>query len=112
MTRITITIDVAGEVTLTTPSEAAKPPFQGSSGPPASNEPILVLDEAPWPGGPNGKVLSQTAGGMCPVHGQPWKTVPAGVSKSTGKPYTAFRACPERGCHERPTSGNGIGGPT
>ena len=38
----------------------------------------------------------------CPIHHQPWKTVPAGVSKRTGAPYGAFLACPERGCEERP----------
>jgi hypothetical protein len=38
----------------------------------------------------------------CPVHRQPWRTVPAGVSKKTGQPYQAFLACPERGCNERP----------
>jgi hypothetical protein len=38
----------------------------------------------------------------CPVHHQPWKTVPAGVSSKTGQPYDAFRACPVRGCTQRP----------
>lgn len=42
--------------------------------------------------------------GSCPVpgHGGAWKHVPAGTSKSTGKAYGAFWACPERGCRERP----------
>ena len=39
----------------------------------------------------------------CPVHRVPWRTVPAGVSKRTGRPYSEFQACPERGCDERPT---------
>jgi hypothetical protein len=39
---------------------------------------------------------------VCLVHGEPWKVVPAGISKA-GKPYGAFAACPERGCKERPT---------
>jgi hypothetical protein len=38
----------------------------------------------------------------CPVHRQPWRTVPAGVSKKTGKSYSAFLVCPESGCEERP----------
>ena len=38
----------------------------------------------------------------CPTHGQPWKLVPAGVSKTTGAPYTSFYACPERGCRQKP----------
>lgn len=33
----------------------------------------------------------------CPAHGQV-KTVPAGISKTTGKPFAAFRACPVPGC--------------
>jgi hypothetical protein len=40
--------------------------------------------------------------GSCPVHHEPWKTVPAGVSKRSGRPYAEFRACPEPGCDERP----------
>jgi hypothetical protein len=39
---------------------------------------------------------------FCPVHRVPWKTVPAGVSKKTGNAYSAFLACPERGCNEKP----------
>jgi hypothetical protein len=38
---------------------------------------------------------------VCPIHGQS-KTVPAGVSQRTGKPYSAFIACPEMGCNEKP----------
>ena len=37
---------------------------------------------------------------QCPVHGTS-KVVPAGISKS-GKPYSAFMVCAERGCEERP----------
>lgn len=42
------------------------------------------------------------ATGVCPIHNQPWKHVPAGIAKSTGKPYEAFWACQERGCDQRP----------
>ena len=38
----------------------------------------------------------------CPVHHLAWRTVPAGVSKKTGKPYGAFLVCPESSCEERP----------
>ena len=38
----------------------------------------------------------------CPVHRVPWRTVPAGVSKKTGRSYAAFVACSEPGCDERP----------
>ena len=43
----------------------------------------------------------------CPVHNVPFKQVPAGVSKTTGKPYSAFMACPERGCREKPQQQGG-----
>ena len=38
----------------------------------------------------------------CPVHRVPWKTVPAGTSRKTGKPYGAFLVCSVQGCEERP----------
>lgn len=41
-------------------------------------------------------------GGVCPIHNVPWKVVPAGVSKKTGKPYDAFQACSVSGCDQRP----------
>jgi hypothetical protein len=42
---------------------------------------------------------------VCPEHNEPWKHVPAGVSKKTGKSYNAFWACPEMGCNARPAIG-------
>lgn len=30
---------------------------------------------------------------VCGIHGTPMKLIPAGVSKSTGKPYNSFMAC-------------------
>lgn len=39
----------------------------------------------------------------CPVHG-PWRGVPAGVSKSSGKPYNAFYACDQEQGEERCTN--------
>ena len=38
----------------------------------------------------------------CPTHDIEWKTIPAGISKKTGKPYNAFRVCSVDGCKERP----------
>lgn len=38
-----------------------------------------------------------TSDWTCPDHGTV-KTVPAGISKTTGKPFAAFRACPLPGC--------------
>jgi len=35
----------------------------------------------------------------CPECGGTLKTVPAGVSKKTGKPYNSFIACEDRGCN-------------
>lgn len=42
-------------------------------------------------------------GMTCPTHGVPFKLIPAGVSKATGRPYSAFYACPERGCRQKPS---------
>lgn len=41
---------------------------------------------------------------VCPIHHEPWKVVPAGISKKTGRPYDAFQACPVRGCDQRPAA--------
>lgn len=38
---------------------------------------------------------------VCPVHRMA-KTVPAGISKRTGKAYDAFIACGQMGCDEKP----------
>ncbi|MDR3638514.1 MAG: hypothetical protein P4L84_32215 [Isosphaeraceae bacterium] len=43
-----------------------------------------------------------SAAGVCPVHRVPWRQVPAGTSKRTGRSYAAFLACSEPGCDERP----------
>lgn len=47
----------------------------------------------------------------CKVCGSPKRTIPAGVSKATGKPYSAFEACPNR-CKEpredKPDSNEGM----
>ena len=39
--------------------------------------------------------------GNCQQCGQLLKTIPAGISKSTGKPYNAFVACPNK-CRQAP----------
>jgi hypothetical protein len=57
------------------------------------------MDEAPWPTGAD---TVQAVVGVCPVHHVPWKMVPGGVSKRTGKAYLPFQACPEMGCNEKP----------
>lgn len=45
---------------------------------------------------------------QCPECGQPIKTVPAGVSKKTGKPYAAFDTCSNRECGWKPPKVNGF----
>lgn len=35
----------------------------------------------------------------CSICGSPMKTIPAGVSKATGKPYNSFEVC-EKGCRK------------
>ena len=47
-------------------------------------------------------IVSAPADTLCPVHHVAFKTVPAGTSKRTGKPYEAFLACPATGCNEKP----------
>jgi hypothetical protein len=68
------------------------------------------LPPAPWiaPDQPEPafRTIAATRNGSsmgCPIHRVPWRTVPAGVSKKTGRPYAAFVACPEPGCDERPS---------
>jgi hypothetical protein len=39
---------------------------------------------------------------VCPVHGAAAKLVPAGISRSSGRPYNAFMTCPAPFCPERP----------
>lgn len=108
MTTITITIAIdAGDAMVTVGT--------AQNGGPAAYVPPFADELVPLPEGAMalpGDPVQPTAfrgaamGGpnpdLCPVHHMPWKTVPAGVSKSSGKSYSAFRACPERGCDQRP----------
>lgn len=47
-------------------------------------------------------------GGVCPEHGEEWKLVPSGISKTkvdaNGNPkrYNAFWTCPAQGCTQKP----------
>jgi hypothetical protein len=38
----------------------------------------------------------------CPVHGTAAKLVPAGISRSSGRPYNAFMVCSTPFCDQRP----------
>lgn len=67
----------------------------------------MPLPPEPTPVGPFATIARQqeaarAAGGT--VHNEPWRLVPAGVSKATGRAYDAFRACPIKGCRDRPAA--------
>lgn len=81
--KITITLDVPEGTHIELGGAGAVPPSL-----PQSAEPPLTVDalDHEW---------------ACPVH-HTGRTIPAGTSKRTGKPYSAFRACTEPGCAERP----------
>jgi hypothetical protein len=77
-------------------------------GPPDDAEP-LPLPEWASPDEPESEPAFRTiAAGRngsaagCPVHRVPWRQVPAGISKRTGRAYQAFLACGIPGCDERP----------
>lgn len=91
--------------------------FRVTQGPPPDDfehEPLPVetfaADEAYVPNGHAQAPVMGTvavaapvqAPSVCPNHHQPWKLVPAGISKKTQKPYDAFWTCPVNGCKERP----------
>ena len=40
--------------------------------------------------------------GACPEHGTPWRLVPEGISKKTGRRYNAFWTCSTQGCDIKP----------
>lgn len=87
--------------------EAVPPHLVATTAPPPLPIPAFVptISEPPQP------AATQTApqqpgpfapiGWVCPIH-RSVRTVPAGVSQRTGKPYRAFLTCGERGCDERP----------
>lgn len=73
-----------------------EPPFPVA--PPPEYAPTAPLPPRPQ----NGNAVPPQPQGLCPEHHKPWsKLVPAGVSKSSGKPFSAFWACPEQGCRQR-----------
>lgn len=71
------------------------------------DRPTASVQRPTAPGGtlaalPPVQAVPQGQADVCPIHNAPWKTVPAGVSKKTGKEYSAFRACSVAGCDQRP----------
>src|SRR3954462_13268514 len=47
---------------------------------------------------------------LCEIHNCEMKTIPAGVSKKTGKPYNSFEVCQIADCKWRPPSQGGWAG--
>ncbi len=95
---ITIRIQVPEGVEVAVGGDAADRPRYEPLGSPAAT--LLAergLSELAAVGTRNG-----TATGICPAHRLAWRTVPAGISKKTGKTYDSFRVCPQSGCDERP----------
>jgi hypothetical protein len=92
MNRITITIDVPDGVVPNVEYTSAGSTSPASPRPAAASPPPAAAGHSSW---------------MCPDHGSS-KVVPAGVSKKTGKPYSAFIACPEQGCEQRPPRGTPV----
>ena len=111
-TIITVTIRVEGEgaVTIGTSQDPAPRPDLRAVAEAIFGDELVPLPPEPTPVGPFRTIARQQdqarAAGtiVCPVHSEPWKLVPAGVSKSSGRPYDAFRACPVKGCRERPAA--------
>jgi hypothetical protein len=99
--KFTITIEVPDGTQVSVQQGAAVPAE------PFADELIPYPDIIPIPGDTptafRGASLAQ-AHSMCPVHLKPWRTVPAGVSKRTGKPYDAFLVCSVDGCDQRPAA--------
>jgi hypothetical protein len=79
-------------------SQVSTPDVDYSDRAPAAVAHSAAADEPELP--PIEQLVAQQPG--CPVHNVPWKTVPAGVSKKSGKPYESFQACSEMGCNEKP----------
>ena len=101
--KIVITIEVPDGV-----SVSVGQPDEGQYVPPFEDELIpLPQGAVPVQGDPQPYRAAATVPvptGLCPIHKTPWRMVPAGVSKKTGKPYAAFLACSERGCDQRPAA--------
>lgn len=60
----------------------------------------LHLGQAASTNGPPLTAIESEPGWVCPEHGGA-RVVPAGVSKKTGKPYSAFRVCVRQECEQK-----------
>ncbi len=94
-----LTLDTAQEA----PTPVAAPPMTELPPPMPQRPTAPAQDEPPHPAGvgPGQFPPAGVSVGTC-SQGHPWKTVPAGVSKRTGKSYDAFTVCDDRDHGERP----------
>ena len=107
--KIVITLEVPDGTTVTADSIHAEQAHNAEPAyvPPFVDEFIPLPDAIPLPGDPvpfRGAATNLVPPALCPVHRVPWKQVPAGVSKKTGKPYSAFQVCSVQGCDQRPAA--------
>jgi hypothetical protein len=65
--------------------------------PPPQVAPYTVAAAQPYQAPVAVTTISSPAPWVCPVHHEV-KVVPAGVSKSSGKPYNSFLSCTDREC--------------
>jgi hypothetical protein len=89
------------------PSRPAAPPRPTPTPPPASGgnlqEPEYLREAFHEP---EERPVAAAPGGECPMHHLAWTLKPGGHSKTTGKPYDAFWACPSNErpfCKEKPS---------
>lgn len=105
---ITVRIQLPDGAAVSVSDGTSSPRAGAVSGTPtaSSSTPVPAAqssEEPPWPDMTEAaEEIFKPLIGTCPVHHKTWKTVPAGVSKKTGKPYSSFLACPEQGCDLRP----------
>jgi hypothetical protein len=98
--------EVGASAPTSRPSPAARPAPSFQAQQREADEPDFGEEPPPFDALPGiaAGIFDAPVAGVCPVHGQPWRLVPAGVSKRTGEPYDAFHACPERGCRAKPAA--------
>lgn len=99
MTTITITISIDSEGKVQVGPTAVT---NGHPTPVETAREVFADELVPLPPDPGFRPQPVANGGYCPLHHEPWKVVPAGISKKTGQAYNEFRACPVKGCNERP----------
>ena len=71
---------------------------------------VPAVRAASVPAGQHQAPPANPAPWTCPAHGTS-KTIPAGISKKSGRPYGAFAACDMAGCPEKGPFGSVAGPP-